>query len=188
MQLPSTHHRADDIIATLHNDSRNVANLSDVFDEVVVRLEEGIVHEVVAFYARKCHRKLRLCKLLYHCVIEEELRCASLPDAPGARSLKPHLLVIARQTAIVGAYHIIALFFWNDFQILFPHVREDVACALLIKPANLFRATKKDAAQDELPHSAGMRLRVSKRERAAPGAAEDLPSFYAQMLAQFFDV
>src|SRR5436853_3170021 len=133
MQLPCAHHRADDIIATLHDDTRNVANFPDVFDEVVVRLEEGIVHEVVTFYARKCHSELRLCKLLYHCVIEEELRRASLPDAPCARSLKPYLLVIARQTAIVSADRIIALFFWNHFQILLPHVREDVACALLIK-------------------------------------------------------
>ena len=115
-------------------------------------------------------------KLFDHVVVEKELRRAALPDAPCACGFELHLLVIARQPAMIGAHHIAALRFGNDFQILFPHVREDGARALLIKPANLLRATQEDSAQDELAHALRVRLGVSQRERAAPRAAEDLPA------------
>src|SRR5205085_10174799 len=81
-----------------------------------------------------------------------------------------------------------ALGFGDGREILFPHVREDRARALLIEPANLFRPAQEDAAQNERAHARGMRLGVGERKRTAPRAAEHLPTLDLQMLAQPLDV
>src|SRR6266446_6899777 len=188
MKIPGTRQRTYYIVTPLHNDAGYPSDPIDILNQIVVRFEEGVVHKVVAFDACKCERKLRVGKLLNHGWIEKKLRSTSFPDAPGARRFQTRRSVFARQPPVIGAYHINAFRFWNDFKILFPDIRKDRASALLIEPLNLFGATKKDSAQYEFSCPIRMSLGVSKSERAAPGAADHLPGIYAHIFAQLLDV
>ena len=49
MKVPRTHDRTNDVVATLDDDGRDVPNLSNVLNQIVVSIEEGIVYEVMAF-------------------------------------------------------------------------------------------------------------------------------------------
>jgi hypothetical protein len=71
---------------------------------------------------------------------------------------------------------------------LLPGLGKNPARALLIKPADLFRANQEDAAQHQLRHSLGVRLRIRQAERAAPRATEHLPALDAEVRAQLLDV
>src|SRR5215212_5747400 len=188
VQLPRTEDGADHVVAPLDDDGRDVTYLADVLDEVVVRREEGVVHEVVALDAREGERELRVGELLDGRVVEEELRRAPLPHAPRARGLDPRGLVPARQTPVVGRDEVAALLCGDDLLELLPHVRKYPARALLIEPAYLLRPAQEDAAQSERAHALRVRLGVGERERAPPGAAEDLPRVNAQAHAYLLDV
>src|SRR6266566_9272893 len=188
MKIPGTRQGTYYIITPLHNDAGYPSDPIDILNQIVVRFEEGVVHKVVAFDACKCERKLRVGKPLNYGWIEKKLGSTSFPDAPGARRFQTRGCVFARQPPVIGADHVSAFRFWNDFKILFPDIRKERACALLIEPLNLFGATKKNSAQYEFSCPIGMSLGVSKCQRAAPGAAEHLPGIDAKMFAQLLDV
>src|ERR1051325_1702141 len=94
MELPGAHDRANNVVTTLHDDTRNSADTADVFDQIIVGWEEGVVHEVVAFDACEGEGELRLGKFFDHCRIEEKFRSAALPNTPGARRLQSHCGII----------------------------------------------------------------------------------------------
>src|SRR5438876_1631705 len=72
MKFPRTHHRTNDVVATLHDYPRDVTNLADILDQIIVRVEEGVVHEVMAFDAREGQGELRVGKLFDGFVIKEK--------------------------------------------------------------------------------------------------------------------
>src|SRR5258706_3818982 len=111
MQIPGTRHRTDDIVTPLHNHAGNVTNLSNVLDQVILCWEKAVVHEVMTFNPGKSQSELRVSKLLDRFVIEEKPGSAALPNAPCARCFDLNVSIVAGQTAIVGAYHILALSF-----------------------------------------------------------------------------
>src|ERR1700730_5309663 len=184
MEVPGAGRRADHIVTPLHDDAGNVTNLLDILGQIVFGREETIVHEVVAFDARKGQRELRVGKFLDRFVIKEESRSTAFPNTPGAGGFNSHLLVIAGQTAIVSAHHIVPLAFGNDFQKFFPNIGKNPACALLIEPLDLFWTAEKDSAWHDFSGALGMLLGISERQGAAPRSAEPLPLLNAQMLAQ----
>src|SRR5881392_2147071 len=96
MQVPGTRHRANNIVPPLHDHTGNVSNLAGVFNQIIVGGKETVVHEVMAFNARKGEGELGIGELLDRFVIKEKLRRASFPDAPRAGSLDSHSLIIAR--------------------------------------------------------------------------------------------
>src|SRR5436190_4456060 len=149
IKIPGTRQQTYYIVTPLHNDAGYPSDPIDILNKIVVRFEEGVVHKVVAFDACKCERKLRVGKFLNHSWIEKKLRSTSFPGAPGTRRFQTRRSVFARQPAVIGADHVHAFRFWNDFKILFPDIRKDRACALLIEPLNLFGATKKYSPQYE---------------------------------------
>src|ERR1043165_9674954 len=89
VQVPGAAHGADHVVAPLDDDGRDVSYLPDVLDEVVVRREEGVVHEVLTLDAREGERELRVGELLDGRVVEEQLRSTPLPHAVRAR-LRAH--------------------------------------------------------------------------------------------------
>src|SRR5205085_9432545 len=107
---------------------------------------------------------------------------------PRTRRFKSHLLIIARQTAIIRTDHVVTFIFGNDFQKFFPNIGEDPTTTFLVEPLDLFRPAKKDSAQHEFGRALRMLLGISERQRAAPRSAEDLPFLNAEMLAQFLNV
>jgi hypothetical protein len=64
MKVPGAYHRTDGVVTALHDHAGDRSNLADMFDEVIVRTEEGVVHEVVALNPRKRQRKFSIAKLL----------------------------------------------------------------------------------------------------------------------------
>src|SRR5215475_3788141 len=188
MEFPRAHHRADHVVPPLNDHGGNVANLVHIFEQVIVGLEKRIVHEVMRFDARKWKRLARIAELINQILIRYQLRCASLPGAPGSRSFQTNGFIFAGEPPVICFEHIAALRFRDDAQILLPHVGEDCAGAFLVEPINLFRAAQKDAAQDERADSLRASLRVSQSESASPRTAKNHPLFNAKMLAQPLDV
>ena len=64
MQIPGIRHGTDNVVPTLHDHSRYFSNPTDVFQQVIVCLEEAIVHEVVAFDSRQRDRGFRFTKFV----------------------------------------------------------------------------------------------------------------------------
>ena len=60
VQGPGTAHRADHVIAALHDDAGNVADARHVAQQLVVDLEEAAIDEVVALDAREGRGVVRL--------------------------------------------------------------------------------------------------------------------------------
>src|SRR5258706_8508453 len=162
MQVPGTRHRTDHIVTPLHNHARNVTNLSYVLDQVILCREETILHEVMTFNPGKSQSELRVSKLLESIVIKEEPGSAALPNAPCARGFDLNVSIVAGQTAIIGAHHIVALSFGNDLHEFFPDVSEYPTAAVLIEPLDLFRAAKKDSAQYEFSRALRMLFSISE--------------------------
>src|SRR5882724_1962509 len=188
MQVPGARHRADDVVTALDDHAGNVANLSDILDQIIVGRKEAVVHEVVTLDAGEGLRESRIGKLLDRLGIKKEFRRRALPNGPRARRFKSYLLVIAGQPLMISADHVVTFSFGNDFQKLFPNVGEDPTAAFLIEPFDLIRPAEKDSAQHEFGRALGMLLSISKRQSAAPRSAEHLPFLYAEMLAQFLNI
>src|SRR5215510_5515703 len=88
MEFPRAHHRADHVVPPLNDHGRNVANLVNIFEQVIIGLEKRIVYEVMRFDARKWKRLARIAEIINQILIRYQLRRAALPDAPGSRSSK----------------------------------------------------------------------------------------------------
>src|SRR5215510_3702813 len=188
MEFPRAHHRADYVVPPLNDHGRNVANLVNIFEQVIVGLEKRIVHEVMRFDARKRKRLVRLAEIINQTLVGYQLQCAALPDAPCPRGFQTNGFIFASEPTVIRFEHIAALRFRYDALVLLPHVWEDCARALLIEPFNLFRAAQKDAAQHKRANALRMGLRVSQSESAPPRTSKDHPLFNAKMLAQPLDV
>src|SRR5215470_5134661 len=97
MELPRAHQRADYVVPPLNDHGRNVANLVNVFEQVIVGLEERIVYEVMRFDARKRKRLVRLAEIINQLLIGYEFQCAAFPDAPSSRGFQTNRFIIACQ-------------------------------------------------------------------------------------------
>src|SRR5437879_2275482 len=64
MEIPGTHHRANNIVPPLDDYARNVANLFNILDYVIVSFEETGVDEVVALHPRDCQGDVWLSKVI----------------------------------------------------------------------------------------------------------------------------
>ena len=67
---------------------------------------------------------------------------------------------------------------------LLERLGEHPAAAALVEPGELLAPQQEDAAQDQLAHALGVRLRVGQRQGRAPRAAEQLPALDAEVRAQ----
>src|SRR5262245_15158027 len=188
MEFPRAHHRADHVVPPLNDHGGNVANIVDIFQQVIVGLEKRFFHEVMRFDARNRNRLVWLAEVINQTLIGYQLQCAALPDAPCPRGFQTNGFIFAGEPPVIRFEHIAALGFRDDALVLLPHVGEDRARAFLVEPVNLFRAAQKDTAQDERADAIRMSLRVNQSECASPRTAKDHPLFNAKMLAQSLDV
>jgi len=188
MQIPGAARRTDHVVATLHDDRRNVADALRVAQQLVVVPEEAAVHEVVAFDAREGQREGVLAAAGDVVGILMQETGGALPDGPCTRGLEPDTRILAGQPTMVGADEVAAFHLGNRREVMLPRIRIERAAAVLIEPLQLPAPQHEDAAQHQLGHPLGMRLRIGQRQRGAPGTAEHLPAFQCQMLAQALDV
>jgi hypothetical protein len=89
---------------------------------------------------------------------------------------------------MIGREQIAALRLRDGSQEILPVIGEERGCALLIIPEDFVAAEREDAADDERGDPLRMCLRISQRQRRAPGAAEDEPLFGAGHLPEPLDV
>src|SRR5258705_13632820 len=114
MEIPGARKRTDNIVPTLNNDGGDRSDPADIFDQIIVGTEEGVVHEVVTFDPGEGEGKLRIGKLLDHGRVEEKPGGTAFPDTPRACRLQTNRLVIARQPAVISAHQIRAFILRND--------------------------------------------------------------------------
>ncbi len=79
MQCPCGLHRAHDVVAALHDDGRDVPDTIDAAQELVLALEETLVHEVVTFDARNRSREIFVAPLVYVLLVDVQVTRRSLP-------------------------------------------------------------------------------------------------------------
>ena len=101
---------------------------------------------------------------------------------------KPHLCILAGQTAVVGSKQIATLRLRNVRQIRLPGIRVKNRSTALIEPLDLLSAQQEDAAQDQLSDTLWMAFGIGKGQRGAPGTAEYLPALDAQVRPEFLYV
>src|SRR5215212_1579986 len=150
----------------MHDYCWSVSNAIHVFNQIIVSVEETVVHEVVTLDTRQSGRQLRLTEFINELLIRKKLQRARFPDRPCLRS------------------------FGNDANVLFPRLGKDRAGALavFVEPANLFWAAEKNPTEHERTHSVRMRLSIGEREGAAPRATKYLPLFDTEMFADSLDI
>src|SRR4051812_16517718 len=85
---------------------------------------------------------------------------------------------------MVGLDVIVTFSLGNLRGVSFPDVGKDLAGPVLVEPLQLLLSDEEYAPQNELGHRLWMLLRIGQGQSAAPRAAEHLPFFDVQMLAQ----
>src|SRR5437762_236673 len=94
MQVPGTRHRTDNVVTALNDDAGDVANLSDVLDQIIVRGKKAVIHEVVTLNAGEGLSESRIGKSLDRLGIKKEFRRRAFPNRPRARRFESHTLII----------------------------------------------------------------------------------------------
>ncbi len=140
MELPRTVERTDDVIASMDDDPRDMADFRDVFQDPVIAGEEAIIHEVVALYPSYRICMVGGCKGGENLRVESEFECCTFPSRPSYRGFFTDFRIRRGQTLEVGRDHIAALFFRNRFEVIFPSIGEDEMGTRLIKPLELLRS------------------------------------------------
>jgi hypothetical protein len=65
VQVPGGHHGAHHVVAALHDHRRDVADAAHATQQLVLALEEALVHEVVALDARHRDREVLLAPFVH---------------------------------------------------------------------------------------------------------------------------
>ena len=186
VQVPGALHRADDVVAALHDRRGQVADARHVVEQLRRGAQEAAVDEVVALDAREGVGGGVVLELRQVVGVEAQEAGRALPGRPRTRGGAAHGGVFARQPAVVGAHHIAAFGGRDRRDEAFVEVGVERAGAVgrAVEPGELPGAHQKYPAQHELGDARRMRLRIGERERRAPGAAEQLPALDAEVLAQ----
>lgn len=71
VEVPCVHHRTDDVVTSMHDHAGDVSNAIDVFDQVIIRVEETVVHEVVTFDSRERDCHVRLAEVVDHLLVRQ---------------------------------------------------------------------------------------------------------------------
>src|ERR1700730_1852859 len=83
IQVPGALHGADHIVAALHDDCGNVADLADILDELIVGAHEAAIDEVMTLDAGERRRVLVFPELLDVLRMQMQETRGPLPYGPG---------------------------------------------------------------------------------------------------------
>jgi hypothetical protein len=89
---------------------------------------------------------------------------------------------------VIGGDHVTAFAFGDRRAVFFPLVGEDRRRTTAVIPVDLFPSQQENPTQHKFGDALGMRLGIGQRQGAAPGAAEHLPAFDAEMFADALHV
>ena len=130
--------------------------------------------------AREGFSKSWIGKPLDRLGIEIELRSCSFPNRPGARGCDANLVVVAGESTIVSAHHVVAFIFRDDLDEFFPDIGKDPTTTFLIEPLDLFRPAEKDAAQHQLRCAIRMSLGALTTDEGIDRVAQLFPALIAK--------
>ena len=188
VQVPSRAHGTHDVVAPLHDDRGDVADLLDSAQELIVLLEEAAVDEVVCFDACERIGELTATEALHRQRVDAQFARRALPDRPRERRLLAHGGVLAGEPLVVRTHHVAAFALGNGLLIGIERVGEEVTCALLVEPEELAAPQEEDPAQHQRRDALRVGLCVREREGAPPAPAEHGPGVDAEVLAEALDV
>ncbi len=87
MQVPSALHRANHVIAALHNDGWDFADSADILQKLTVGAEEAFVYKVVALDAREGNSVGVFPEFRDVVGIQAQVARRAFPNRPGSRGL-----------------------------------------------------------------------------------------------------
>ena len=111
-----------------------------------------------------------------------------LPARPSAAIANFLLHIAGEKPPRVGRDHVTALVLGDQVFELLPKVREKLPRAAAIKPIQLRLRHQKDAAQNKVGDTVGMRLRIDQGQCRPPAAAKDNPVVNIKPVADHLDV
>ena len=188
MQVPGRGDRANNIVTALNDHGRNLADLIDVFEQVIVRREERAVHKIMTLDAGEAQRLVLAFPVVHQIFVRIELGRRAFPDAPCTRGREACLLVVTGQAFVIGGDKIAAFFLRDLVAITLPKIREYLGRPVLIEPRQFLLACKKYAAKYQSQAAIRMRFAVRKAQRRAPRAAECVPFLDPKLLTQRLDI
>ena len=188
VQVERALHRADHVVAAVHDHAGDVRHLRHVAQQLVVGVEEPLVHEVMVLDARERQREARIAVAGFVIPRDAQVTRPAFPDAPRLRGGELRRLVAAGEATMVGVDQVAAFLRRDRREVMRPRIREQARRAFLVEPLQLPAAQHEDAAQHQLGHPLRVGLRIGQRQGGAPAAAEHLPAVDAEVLAQFLDV
>ena len=96
MQLEGRIDRAHDVVAPVHDDGRDAADLVDAVEQLILVREEAAIHEIVGFDARERQRELRCAELVLALDVRQQRARRAFPHGPRARRRQAHGLVVGQ--------------------------------------------------------------------------------------------
>src|SRR5262245_49145813 len=172
----------------MHDHAGDRTQAPRVGDELVVDMEEAAIDEVVAFDAGEGEGIVVLGEAAHPVGVGQKRKRLALPGAPGPRGLELNFGVVVGQSPVIGRDHVAPLALGNHAGVIGEGLGENPATAFLVEPFELGAAQGEDASEHKLGHALRVGLGVSERERRTPRAAEHLPAFDPEMLAQPLDI
>ena len=171
----------------MHDHRRQVGDLGQITDQLV-RFEEGVVHEVVAFDASDRQRPLRFGKAVDHQRVGAQGGGTAFPGGPRLGGVHLGDLVVTGQALVEGLDQIAAFLRWYRCDVVLPVVGEQAAGAFLVEPLDFLRPAQEDAAQDQAVHAFWVSLSVGQGQGRAPRATKQHPLVYAKVFANALQV
>ena len=133
MQVPCRLHRADDVVATLHDHAGNVPDPRHAAQQLILAAQEALVYEVMALDARDLDRELVFAPLRDVGVVGPQVTRRRFPDRPRMRRREPCAATRAGQAAVECADEVVALAAWDRRNVVLPAIGEDCASFLSFK-------------------------------------------------------
>ncbi len=148
MQFPGRAQGADQIVTPLHDDPGNALQPVRVPQELI-GLKRGLMGEVMTLDAGQGQGEVGAGEMVLDVGIGQEGGGATLPHRPGLGGGESGDLIVAGETAVVGAHQVAAFRDGDGGEEVAPIVGKDPTGTLLIEPGDLRRSTEKDTAQDQ---------------------------------------
>ena len=167
-EFPGGEHGRHHVIAALRDDAGNAVELARIAHQLVLRLEEALVHEEVAFDPREGEGEMPVRKALHPLRIGHQRKRRPFPDAPGLGAGDFLVFIVPGQPLVIGRHQVAALRLRDRRDEFLPCIGKERVRPLLVEPVQLPLAQREDAAQDDLGHALGVRLRIGQREGGAP--------------------
>src|SRR5688572_20622051 len=188
VQVPCGAHRTDNVVAALDDDRGDVAGAPHAAQQLILPLDEPLVHEIMTLDPRDCGPDLGVAPLADLRFIRPQETRGGFPARPGPRRLELPGAVATGQPAVKGTQQVASFALRYGRYVLLPPVGEQGARPLLVEPVDFPLAQHEDPAQHHLRDGGRMRLRIGESQSRAPGPAEHQPAPDSEVSAQQFHV